>query len=208
MPQMTKILFWQQEHIRLGAILLIVLKKCSSICVESDVKLNTHYNYDYIDDYGLWQAITCHEFGHVLGLPHITDYSQSSIMYPITGYYYDVDGTLKIKSPQSVDIANVNTIYNHTYTYTALDASNHIYWCNKCDYWVTKNHVYTYSSVDSTYHTGECVYCGHETGNEIHRWRDYSLTHVVCKDCGQLKRLPDDGFIPIIKGVKPETETE
>ena len=69
-------------------------------------------------------------------------------------------------------------------------------------------HAYDYTSIDSTYHTGECVYCGHETGNEIHRWRDYSLTHVVCDDCKLLKRRPDSGFIPIIKGITPDPEIE
>ena len=30
----------------------------------------------------------------------------------------------------------------------------------------------------------------------------------LIKDCSVLKRLPDDGFAPIIKGITPNTETE
>lgn len=70
------------------------------------------------------------------------------------------------------------------------------------------DHVYNYTSVDTTYHIGECVHCGHETGNTLHKWRDYSHTHMVCEDCNQLKRRPTEGFIPIIKGITPDTETE
>ena len=59
---------------------------------------------------------------------------------------------------------------------------------------------------DEDYHSYSCE-CG-EIIHELHRWRDYSLTHVVCKDCGVLKRLPDDGFVPIIKGITPNLEIE
>ena len=178
------------------------------ICVEADVKLNTYYNYDYINDCGLWQAVTCHEFGHVLGLPHIIDYSQSSIMYPITAYYYDVDGMLKIRTPQSIDIANVNTIYNHTYTYTTLDESRHIYLCNECDYWITEDHVYTYSYFNSLYHVGECIHCGHETNQLSHMWEDYSARYWSCRDCGYLKAKETGDKFPIIHNKIPNQEGE
>ena len=59
---------------------------------------------------------------------------------------------------------------------------------------------------DEDYHSYTCE-CGTVT-HELHRWRDYSFTHVVCVDCGLLKRLPPEGFTPIIKGITPDTETE
>lgn len=77
-------------------------------------------------------------------------------------------------------------------------------------------HVYAHNghnfcnvlSLGDTYHTYSCP-CGETSGTqELHRWRDYSLTHVVCEDCGLLKRLPPEGFTPIIKGITPDTETE
>lgn len=178
------------------------------ICVESDVKLNTYYNHDHIDDCGLWQAVACHEFGHVLGLPHVTDYSISSIMYPITGYYYDVDGTLKIRTPQPGDIANVNTMYNHTYTYTTLDESRHIYLCNECDYWITEDHVYNYSYFNSLYHVGECTRCGHETAQLPHMWEDYSARYWSCRDCGLLKLKELGDKFPIIHNKIPDQDGE
>lgn len=89
--------------------------------------------------------------------------------------------------------------YNYTYNGEA--------YCS-CFLMCDPDHEYIYTSINSTYHIGECIHCGHETETAIHRWRDYSLTHVVCEDCGLLKRLPPEGFTPIIKGIELDTETE
>ena len=59
---------------------------------------------------------------------------------------------------------------------------------------------------DEDYHSYSCE-CG-EIIHELHRWREYSLTQVVCKDCRHIKKLPGSGFVPIIKGITPDPEIE
>ncbi len=77
----------------------------------AEIRLNASGLEDYFSDSGLWQAITCHEMGHALGLGHNTS-SSSSVMHPYTTDYYNYAGSSpKIKTPQSADRTGMNNIY-------------------------------------------------------------------------------------------------
>lgn len=71
-----------------------------------------------INQKGIWQAITCHEYGHTLGLDHNHDDSVGSIMFPSTNQYYNSAGTPQYVSPCTVDIVSINEKYNHRFVYT------------------------------------------------------------------------------------------
>jgi predicted Zn-dependent protease len=68
-------------------------------------------NRTYMDDFApaKRKAICTHELGHALGLAHNSYTSPKTLMYEGgSGVYYDV---WSISSPQSADIADLNSIY-------------------------------------------------------------------------------------------------
>ncbi len=83
----------------------------SNICSYSRITINSHSLTSYYKTTNLWQALTCHEFGHTLGLKHNTS-SSSSIMRPSTLDYYNYEGLLpKWKVPKKADINPINAKY-------------------------------------------------------------------------------------------------
>lgn len=74
------------------------------------VRINGSYNTSYYSETGLWKAISCHEFGHAIGMAHNTS-SAASIMHVYTIEYYNVNGLLKLTVPQAADISGANVLY-------------------------------------------------------------------------------------------------
>ena len=74
------------------------------------MKVNVHYYTAYYSNKYLWQAITCHEFGHALGLGHNLSIAPS-IMRPVTTQYFNVNGIPQFIAPQNADINTINRVY-------------------------------------------------------------------------------------------------
>ena len=84
----------------------------SGVINGAEIRLNENGLEDYVSDTGLWQALTCHEMGHALGLGHNTS-SSSSVMHSATTDYYNYRGSSpKIRTPQTADRNGMNSIYD------------------------------------------------------------------------------------------------
>ncbi|MBQ9889937.1 MAG: hypothetical protein IJM39_00835 [Firmicutes bacterium] len=83
----------------------------TGIAYSANVQINANGNSGYYNEEGLWKAISCHEFGHVLGLDHHLDAAQS-IMRRYTYLIYNMStGSPKWTRPRMLDIPAINAIY-------------------------------------------------------------------------------------------------
>ena len=86
-----------------------------NVIKRATVRINGSYNTAYYSETGLWKAISCHEFGHAIGMAHNTS-SAASIMHEYTNEYYNVNGLLKLTVPQAADIlCNINISENGSF---------------------------------------------------------------------------------------------
>lgn len=155
------------------AITKTTYNSSTNACLSSEIKINTYYRSSYYNITGLWQAITCHEMGHTLGLDHNTDQSIQSIMYPYTEQYFNPNGSPKITDPCLSDIQSINTKYNHIISYTNISIF--------------------------AGHSRICLDCNYSYGTESHTWIQYS-SYYKCKMCGiasQFIPLPANNFTNI-----------
>jgi hypothetical protein len=79
----------------------------------SHVQFNTYYNNSYhaAGTTDIWASISCHEFGHLLGLEHHSNVALSIMRVGGTQYIYNPNGSPQWVTPQYDDIIAINYKY-------------------------------------------------------------------------------------------------